>query len=102
MPPQLNKMITNVKGPVEGSFMTLFEELQPITRERNIQEQYVRELRGLWNMSGAFMGGPYIAHAFLNKSQKSIIIAFGYVFAPKFDKREYLRELEAISLSSLK
>jgi len=55
----------------------------------------------LWNMENAFMGGPFVHYAFVDKTGKQLICVDGYVFAPKFDKREFLRELEAIALSSL-
>ena len=55
----------------------------------------------MWNMENAFMGGPFVQYAFVDKTEEKLICVDGYVFAPKFEKREFLRELEAIALSAL-
>jgi hypothetical protein len=91
-----------VEGPVEGSHMSTYSEYPPAEREIEQDKKYVKELRGLWNMSGAFMGGPFVHYTFVDKTGKYLIDIDAYVFAPKFDKREYLRELEAIALSGVK
>ena len=90
-----------VEGPSKGSYMKLYEELYPVQRDLNVSSTFVKELRGLWNMHGAFMGGPFICYSFVEKSTSKMILFYGYVFAPKFDKREYLRELEAVGLSGI-
>ena len=90
-----------VEGPVPGSYMKHYEELEPISRDLTINKRFVRELRGLWNMENAFMGGPFVHYAFIDKTGKRLICVDGYVFAPKFEKREFLRELEAVALSAL-
>ena len=94
-------MTKKVKGASPGSYMLRYAELPPSTRTLNINERYVKELRGLWHMKVDFMGGPFIHYAFIDKAGKNVISIDGYVFAPKFDKREYLRELEAIALSAI-
>ena len=95
-----NRQAKAVEGPVEGSHMSTYEEYPPVVREIAVEKRYVKELRGLWNMKGAFMGGPFVHYSFVDKSGQFIVHIDGYVFAPKFDKREYLRELEAIGLSA--
>lgn len=94
-----NEIMKSVQGPVENSYMSTYEEFEPVEREINTGKRYIKELRGLWNMKGAFMGGPFVNYSFVDKTGKYIINADIYVFAPKFDKREYLRELEAMALS---
>jgi len=97
-----NKRTKVVDGPVKGSHMSTYEEYAPAEREFGFNDKYVKELRGLWNMKGAFMGGPFIHYSFIDETGKNQVNIDGYVFAPKFDKREYLRELEAIALSGVK
>ena len=96
-----NALTKMVEGPEAGSYMKVYEELIPPSREFTWQKNYVRELRGLWNMEGAFMGGPFVHYAFVDAKSGNLICVDGYVFAPKFDKREFLRELEAIALSGI-
>ena len=42
-----------------------------------------------------------VQRSFVDESGKYLVNIDAYIFAPKFDKREYLRELEAISLSAV-
>ena len=45
------------------------------------------------------MGGPFISDAFLSADGKNVIVIEGFVYAPKYDKRDYLRQVEAIIYS---
>lgn len=85
-----------VKGGVDKSYMASYVEYVPAQKEINFNGIYVNELRGLWYMQGDFMGGPYINYTLVDEQRNRVICLDGYVFAPKFDKREYLRELEAL------
>lgn len=97
-----NRFAKAISGPVEGSYMSTYDEYKPAEREIGFSNKYAKEFRGLWNMKGAFMGGPFVHYVFVDKTGRKIVHIDGYVFAPKFDKREYLRELEAIALSALR
>ena len=85
-----------MKGGVDKSYMASYVEYVPAQKEINFNGIYVNELRGLWYMQGDFMGGPYINYTLVDEQRNRVICLDGYVFAPKFDKREYLRELEAL------
>ena len=54
------------------------------------------ELRGLWRTENAFMGGPFLSYTVLDEKRNRVVTAEGFVFAPSLDKRNYVRELEAI------
>ena len=47
-------------------------------------------------MKNGFMGGPYINYSMVDEKRNRVICIDGYVYCPKFDKREYLREQEAL------
>lgn len=87
-----------ISGSIEGSFMQSFIGYVPNQREVNLNgnDIYVNELRGHWQMEGDFMGGPYINCSMVDEKNNRVICIDGYVYAPKFDKREYLREQEAL------
>lgn len=85
-----------VQGSRENSYMTVYETFVPLAREINLNGSYAMEYRGLWNMKNDFMGGPFIHYSFVDEQKGQIIHLDGFVYAPKFNKREYLRELEAI------
>ena len=85
-----------VAGGNEGSYMVSYHEYVPNQKEISLNGIYVNELRGLWHMKGDFMGGPFINYTMVDEQKNRVICVDGYVYAPKFDKREFLREQEAL------
>ena len=83
-------------GPSEGSYMTTEYFYEPEYKEINLDGDYAVEIRGLFKMENAFMGGPFVSITRYDRVRGRIVTAEGFVFAPKFDKREYLREVEAV------
>lgn len=83
-------------GPSSGSYMTTEYYYEPEFREFNLKGSYAVELRGLYKMVNAFMGGPFVSVTAFNEETGNIVTVEGFVFAPKFDKREYLREVESV------
>jgi hypothetical protein len=85
-----------VPGPVVGSYMTI-EPSYPVSfREYTRDNIYYVELRGLWRLENAFMGGPFINITSLDESRNRVVSVDAFVYAPSLDKRNYVRELEAI------
>lgn len=85
-----------VPGPKEGTFMTTEYLLPPISKTINLNDRYTVFTRGLWKMENYFMGGPFVDLSTTSNDGRHIISVSGFVFAPKFHKREYIREVEAI------
>ncbi len=85
-----------VPGPVQGSYMKTESEFPVIFRENSKNGEYMAELRGLWKLEKAFMGGPFISHTVLDEPRNRVVTVEGFVYAPSLDKRLYIRELEAI------
>lgn len=94
-----------VPGSLENSYMVASYKLMPPQASINRfktndqlkeKEFYSVELRGLWRMENDFMGGPFISLTLLDEQRGLIITAEGYIFAPQFDKLNYLREVEAM------
>jgi len=85
-----------VSGGAKGSYMASYDEYVPAQKEISLNGVYVNELRGLWHMKGDFMGGPFINYSMVDEKRNRVICIDGYVYCPKFDKREYLREQEAL------
>ncbi len=50
--------------------------------------------RGLWEMKGDAMGGPYVMKTLARKNEKIVII--GFVYAPEMKKRNLIKQLEAV------
>jgi len=87
----------NLPGPGENQYMQLnFRFVKPMATEINYKNSFGKEYRGLWRMQNNSMGGPIYLLVFLDEKANRVIYAFGYVFAPQFNKREYLREVEGM------
>lgn len=97
-----NEMLKRyVGGENPGSFMSTEQQLLPIFRSFKLNGIYTAELRGLWRVEGDFMGGPFISISQLDETKNRVVTVEGFVYAPKYNKRNYVRQLEAI-LYSLK
>lgn len=79
----------------EGSYMMLNPDIFPGCRVFDSKGRNITELRGLWEAYNDFMGGPFVSHTFLSPDQKEIITLDAFVYAPRYDKRNYLRQVEA-------
>jgi len=91
---EVNK--TYIEGP-QGSYMTISYKLYPPEISYvKFHDETAKEMRGLWRMEGYFMGGPFYALAFYNPNDGRQYMAEGYVYGPQFDKRAFIREVEAI------
>lgn len=91
-----------VGGPSENSHMTtvMFEDVTTF-RSYSLHGIYTAELRGLWETKGDFMGGPFVSISQYDEKRNRIVTVDGYVYAGKKDKRNYMRQVEAI-LSTMK
>ena len=92
-------MKENVPGTAEGSYMITNPNIVPGFEWRTAGGRRFAEVRSLWDTYNDFMGGPFILDAFLSKDGKEIIVTEGFVYAPKYNKRDYVRQLEAILYS---
>lgn len=89
----------NVPATREGSYMITNPNLEPGYQKKKYEGRDFVEIRSLWDTYNDYMGGPFISDAFLSPDGKEIIITEGFVYAPKYAKRDYLRQLEAILYS---
>lgn len=89
----------NVPGMFEGTYMMTSEFATPSIEYLKFRGRDFAELRGFWEVYNDYMGGPFVAHTFYSKDGKYMIFMEGFVYAPKFDKRTYLRQVESILYS---
>jgi hypothetical protein len=92
----------NLPGEFEGSYAgTELKFHTPSFRAVNVNETYCAELAGLWKMfNGGSMGGPFYSHTRVDEVNKRVITVEGFVFAPGNNKRNHIRQLEAIVYST--
>jgi hypothetical protein len=90
----------NVPGPTEGSYMSTESELPVVFNVFKKDGNYASEMRGLWTVENNFMGGPFINLAMLDILNNRVVVLDGYVYAPGKNKRNYLRQVEAMIYSA--
>lgn len=89
----------NVPGMFEGTYMMTSTFARPSIEYLKYKGRDFAEIRGFWEVYNDYMGGPFVAHTFYSKDGKYMIFMEGFVYAPKFDKRLYLRQVESILYS---
>ena len=87
-----------IPGPVENTYMSTDLIYTPNTREINVGGKQVYETRGLWEIEGQFMAGPFLNFQ-IKLGDDDFIMLDGFVYSPGSTKREYIFELEAIMRS---
>ena len=92
-------MQANVPGMFEGSYMITSTAVEPTTKSLRYKGLDFMEMRGFWEVHGDFMGGPFVSHSFYSPDGKDIIVLEAFVYAPRYDKRQYLRQVESILYS---
>ena len=92
-------MQENVPGMFDGSYMTTSTAIEPSMRYLRFHGREFVETRGFWEMHGDFMGGPFVSHSFYSPDGQYIIVLEAFVYAPKYDKRQYLRQVESLLYS---
>ncbi len=103
----LNKIIArrnailkdNVPGMFENTWMTTGTYMPPTLEFIRFRGRDFAQVRGLWEVENDYMGGPFVSHSFYSPDGSEIICAEAFVYAPKYDKRQYLRQVESILFS---
>lgn len=93
-----------------GGFVKI-DRRRPLNSEQDgFLDRYAYETRGLWHMvqpvptddgttelMGAGGGGPFLTYTFYDRDSDRIYMIDGSVFAPRYDKRPFLRQMEVIA-----
>lgn len=88
----------NIPGSRAGQYMqTARVDGKPlaIARMRMINNRCVLEVRGLWDVRGAALGGPFVAQAHVDTLACRVRVAEGFIYSPHSSKRPLLRQMEA-------
>ena len=89
----------NVPGMFENTWMTTSNGFPVTVAFRKYHGREFAETRGYWEVENDYMGGPFVSQSFYSKDGEYIIVMDAFVYAPKFDKRQYLRQVESILYS---
>jgi hypothetical protein len=88
-----------VPGPLKGNYMTTETAYTPFFVLRDMSNVTALETRSLWKIEDAFMSGPFVNFCFVDKTNRRLFVAEGFVYAPSESKRDYLFELETMMRS---
>ena len=85
-----------IKGTYPDSYIKISEARPPEVREVDLNGRYAIELRGLWGMTNDALGGPFVSYLTYDEDQQRLYLYSGFVFAPNYAKREFIRQMEII------
>lgn len=92
-------MQENVPGMFDGTYMTTSTAIAPETEYLKYKDREFTQTRGYWEVENDYMGGPFVSHSFFSPDGMEVIVAEAFVYAPRYDKRQYLRQVESILYS---
>lgn len=87
-------MKANLPGPLDGSYMATDENFI-MSRDIAVRGKYAQEVKGLWEMEGAVMGGPFVSHVRVDEENQRVIVSEAFVYSPGNKKRDTMRRMEA-------
>lgn len=87
---------SNVPGMFDGTYMITADSFPPYLEYIKWQGRQFAQVHGLWEVKGDFMGGPFVSHSFYSPDGEWIVVAEAWVYAPRFEKRQLLRQVESI------
>ena len=95
-----NEMLKKyVPGMFENTYMTTSEFFTPQIEYMRYKGIHFVQTRGMWEVKNDFMGGPFVSHSFYTPDGKDIMVLEAFVYAPRYDKRQYLRQVESLLYS---
>lgn len=89
----------NVPGMLNNTWMITSEGFPITLKYIKYRNRQIAEMRGYWEVQNDFMGGPFVSHSFYSEDGSHIYVLEAWVYAPKYDKRQYLRQTESILYS---
>lgn len=89
-------LMLNVPGPADGSYMAVSKYFEPLQEAYMRDGNYISEMRGLWELKGDFMGGPFVCQSLVDTVNAQMVNVYAYVYGGKKDKKLLLWQLESI------
>ena len=87
-------MKVNIKGETDDMYMTTTQG-SIVTTDVRSDTDTLTIRRGLWEMHGDAMGGPFVQHIIKHIDKHTTIVAEAFVYAPGTKKRNVLLNTEA-------
>jgi len=71
-------------------------DLPILENVKEINGNYTLEIRGIWEMTQDFMGGPFVSYLIPQEGEGNYIFIHCFVYAPGIEKKQFLQELEVV------
>lgn len=95
------KYVPGPDVPGKTTYMMTEKAFAPYVFPAEINGFKAAEVRGIWEINGYPMAGPFLTYIVNDKKNNRKLVLEGFTFAPSTEKRDYMFELEAI-LKTLK
>ena len=95
-------MRRHVPSPGEDGYMGTERRVEMESMQVEYEgSQYCIQTHGLWRLVATTdrMGGPFVCYSLLSPDGKQVVDLIGFVYAPRFNKRDYLMQVEGICAS---
>lgn len=92
-------LMENVPGMFDNTYMTTSTFISPTLKFLKYKDRDFAQVRGFWEVYNDYMGGPFVSHSFYSPDGKWVVVEEAFVYAPKYDKRQYLRQVESLLYS---
>ncbi|MBQ9472778.1 MAG: DUF4837 family protein [Bacteroidales bacterium] len=92
----VDSMMARVPASVDSSYIGTERRLDFVVRRTTLAGCPAVETRGVWRSFGDFMGGPYVSYTIATPDNKELLTLVGFVYSPRFPKRDYLMQVESI------
>ena len=89
----------NVPGMFDNTYMTTGTIPTPTVEFIKFGSRNFAQTRGYWEVANDYMGGPFVSHSFYSPDGLYVIVCDAFVYAPKYEKRQYLRQVESLLYS---
>ena len=89
----------NVPGMFPNSYMTTATAVTPTMTSYKYKDKSYVEIRGLWEVANDYMGGPFVEHVIYSKEPNKLLVIQGFVYAPRYKKRNLIRQVESVVYS---
>jgi len=101
---EILKIRDSIGGPLitvedEGQFRT-DNSYAPNLYKTELDGKFAYMVKGIWDVKGEFMAGPFINYAVRDEKNNRYLIIEGFTYAPQVRKRNLQFELESIIESS--
>lgn len=81
---------------IDSYMVTNTEDLPTYDYVYELDGQYTKEVRGIWEMENDFLGGPYSTYVILNEATNELIFIDTFVLGPGQKKRDLMMQLDYI------